>query len=178
VLVLAGALLLYGGVTLGAPPWNRLPGPYLVSADDRSVELEGMSAASWAGEFLPHNSRIAADRVNSELMMTYGHQWPVLISGHEGRLVPMLLRSRLTPPDRTVIRDAGVQYIVGDYRLTHALPWLGFYYYQLGESNAPTYRRPIPVIAIAKFDRAPGVSRVFDSGNIVIFDVGGLGRHG
>jgi hypothetical protein len=71
-----------------------------------------------------------------------------------------------------------VRYIVDDYRLTRSLPWLGFYYYQLGEANSPTYRRPIPVAAIAKLDRAPGISRVFDSGNIVIFDVGGHGRHG
>jgi hypothetical protein len=176
-LALGGAVLFYGGAVLGNPPWNRLPGPYLAAADDRSIELEGISAASWAGRFLPHNSGVAADRVNGQLMMAYGDQWPVRTIGGGVGLAPIFLTRQLTPRDRQLIRRASLRYLVVDYRLTRALPTLGFYYYHLGESGTATYQRPIPAASFQKFDRIAGVSRVFDSGDIVIFDVHGL-THG
>lgn len=177
-LVIAGAVLLYGGAAIGTPPWIRLPGPYLASADGRSIELEGISAASWAGKYLPRNSRIAADRVNSVLMMTYGNQFPVRTAGKGRSLAPVFLTPQVTPSDRQLIQGADVQYIVLDYRLTRFLPWVGYYFYYLGESGAPTYRRPVPAADFNKFANLPGTSRIFDSGNIVIVDLAGLAGGG
>jgi hypothetical protein len=67
--------------------------------------------------------------------------------------------------------------LVVDYRLTRSLPWLGIYY-DNGEPGAYAHRRPIPTAAFAKFDRMQGASRVFDSGNIVIFDIKDVARGG
>jgi hypothetical protein len=173
-LVLGGAVLFYGGAALGNPPWDRLPGPYLAAADDRSVEAQGISAATWMGGFLPHNSRMASDRVNGELAMAFGDQWQVRSAGARDGLAPIFLTSALTAHDRQLIQKAALDYVVLDYRLTRALPTLGFYYYYLGESGPAGYRRPIPAASFQKFDHIAGVSRVFDSGNIVIFDVHGL----
>lgn len=172
--VLTGAVLLYGGIATGGPSWLRLPGPYLVSADSRSIETEGISAASWAGKHLPRNSRIGADRINEVLMLTYGHQWPVTALQDKINLAPVFLSRQLTPFDLGLLHAGSVHYLVVDYRLTRGLPRERFYY----STGEPLHRTPIPVAAFAKFDQADGVSRIFDSGNIVIYDVSGLARHG
>jgi hypothetical protein len=172
--VLTGAVLLYGGVALGEPSWLRLPGPYLVSADERSIEPVGISAASWAGEFLPRNSRVGADRINGVLMLTYGYQWPVTGLGNRVDLAPVFLSRQLTPRDLSLLRAGSVRYLVVDFRLTRNLP-RERYYYSLSEA---VHKAPIPVASFAKFDRTSGISRIFDSGEIVIYDVGSLTRNG
>jgi hypothetical protein len=172
-----GALLLYGGIAIGTPYWGRLPGPYLVSADQRSIEPEGMAAASWAKEFLGPDNRVATDRINQVLMMTYGGQW--LVTSVTGKLdpTPVFFSPQLTPGETRLLRRSAVRYVIVDYRLTRSLPWLGFYY-EPWEAGALDHKKPIPVAAFAKFDRSSRISRVFDSGNIVIFDVQGVARHG
>jgi hypothetical protein len=90
---------------------------------------------------------------------------------------PVFFGRQFTPYDRRLLRRDGVDYLVIDYRLTRALPWLGFYYADW-EPGALNHRRPIPTAAFAKFDRMSGVSRVFDSGDIAIFDVRRVARRG
>jgi hypothetical protein len=176
-LVAVSGVLLYGGVVTGSAPWALHPGPYLVSADSRSVEPQGISAASWAGSYLGHGNRVAADRVNTLLMTTSGHQWPVTTLASGVDVAPVFFSQELAPYERELLRRGSVHYLVVDYRLTGGLPWLGIYY-DSGEPGALGHERPIPTTAFAKFDRIHGVSRVFDSGDIVIFDVKGIARHG
>jgi hypothetical protein len=176
-LTVIGALLLYGGVATGTAPWSRLPGPYLVAADHRSIEPEGISAASWAEEFLGPGNRIGADRVNQLLMLTYGLQRPVTTLADVVDPTPVFFSRRFSPYERRLLRRARLDYLVVDYRLTRNLPWLG-YYYDSFEPDAFRHKRPMPVAAYAKFDRIGRVSRVFDSGDIVIFDVSGVARRG
>jgi hypothetical protein len=171
------ALLLYGGIAIGTPYWARLPGPYLVSADSRSIEQEGMSAASWTREFLGRGQRVGADRINRVLMLTYGDQRPITTIADEVDLGAVFLDRHLTPYDSGLLRRGRVEYLVVDYRLTRSLPWLGVYY-DIGEPDALRHARPIPAVAFAKFDRSRRMSRVFDGGNIVIFDVRNVARRG
>lgn len=176
-LVSISGVLLYGGVVTGSASWSVHPGPYLVSADSRSIEAEGISAASWAASSLGPGNRIAADRINTLLMATYGDQLPVATVGPRIGVAPVFFSRELTPYERGLLRRGSVPYLVVDYRLTRSLPWLGIYY-DNGEPGAYAHRRPIPTAAFAKFDRMQGASRVFDSGNIVIFDIKDVARGG
>jgi hypothetical protein len=169
------AVLLYGGIALGTPYWGRLPGPYLASDDSRSIEPEGISAASWAGEFLGRGKRIGADRINRLLMMTYGRERPD--SRLSDEIDPLFFSRRFTSSDSRLARRAALEYLVVDYRLTRSLPWAGAYYDD-SEPGGLRHKRPIPIAAFAKFDRTAGVSRVFDSGDIAIFDVRRVTRGG
>jgi hypothetical protein len=164
------AVLLYGGIVIGTPYWARLPGPYLASADHRSIEAQGISAALWAKQFLGPANRIGADRINQILMLTFGEQWPVTAVSDKVDPASVFFGPVLTPFDRGLLRSGGVHYLVVDYRFTRDLPWLGYYYVDW-EPDAFKRKRPLPSSALAKFDRTPGVSRVFDSGDIAIFDV-------
>jgi hypothetical protein len=74
--------------------------------------------------------------------------------------------------ERAILRQGRVHDLVADLRLTTALPELGFYF----DPAEPPWSggAPLPVAAFDKFDRTPGVSRLFDSGDIRIYDVSGL----
>lgn len=167
----AFAIIFLGGAILGAgPPWELLPGPYLVGADSRSLEPEGIQTALWANAYLGPNNRFAADRTNRLLMSTYGDQ-RIVTSLEDGVDVsPVFFSTSLTPSDNALLHDAQVHYLVVDLRLSTALPAVGVYF-EPGEPGSYLRTRPIDRQALTKFNTVPYVNRVFDNGNIVIYDV-------
>jgi hypothetical protein len=60
-----------------------------------------------------------------------------------------------------------------DKRLSTALPAAGFYF-GFGDPHDHNYTSPPGLSALLKFDDLADVNRVFDSGNILIYDVGTL----
>lgn len=167
-------VLFLGGVILGAgPPWELLPGPYLVGADARSIEPEGIQAAKWAYAYLGANNYITTDRTNRVLMSTYGDQRIVTYLEDGIDVTPVFFSSTFTSADVALLREAKVRYIVVDLRLSTSLPSLGFYF-EAGEPSSFERTTPIARSALLKFDAVPQIKRIFDSGNIVIYDVGGL----
>ncbi len=172
----AMALVFIGGIILGSGPASALlPGPYEVTADSRSIEPEGIQAALWSHTYLQPDSRVAADRINQVLMGTYGDQHIVTTIEENIDLSPVFLSSSINDEDITLLRQAHVQYLVADMRLTRSLPLLGFYY-EMGEAGAFHHKKPVDEQAFAKFNTAPQVNRVYDGGDIIVYDVGGLER--
>jgi hypothetical protein len=47
VFAVGGTILLIGGLLAGWAYWARIPGPYMVGADTRSIEEQGLIAAGW-----------------------------------------------------------------------------------------------------------------------------------
>lgn len=159
--------LLFDGLANGWPPyWERLPGGYQAAGYERSVSPEGIAAARWALAALGPGNRFAADFGNAPLLGTYGDQTPV-------RSVAYLYTSLAF----TLIDDAravqqGLRYVLVDTRLSRSLPVSGRYFPE--DPNAGKYTRPLPLADLAKFSRAPGVARIYDSGSIVIYTLPGF----
>ena len=63
-----------------------------------------------------------------------------------------------------------LQYILVDRRLSTALPINGTYF-ESGEPNAGQHKEPLDLNLLEKFNWIPRVSRLFDSGDIVIYDL-------
>ena len=145
----------------------------MVIADNRSLEPEGIQAALWARSYLEPNSRIGADRINRLLMGTYGEHRVVTSIADRIDLSSVFLSSRLGPDELSLLRQSQTDYLVVDLRLARSLPLLGFYYEQ-GETGAFQRTTPVDVKSLTKFSTMPRVNKVFDGGNIVIYDVGGL----
>lgn len=168
------AILAVGGVLVGMPGWARLPGPYLVSADRRSIEPEGVAAAIWSHDVLGPGNKFVADRVNQILLATYGGQ--SIVTTYESS-VPvrwLYLSPTLGERERRIVAQGDVRYLVADRRLTTALPVVGHYFDRGEESIVGTWTTPLNPDLLDKFDRAPEVSRVFDGGDIQIYDISGL----
>ena len=71
------------------------------------------------------------------------------------------------------ITDSKIRYLVTDFRISNALPILG-YYYESWEQLVVSYVPPVNLSVLEKYDHVRDVSRVFDSGDIVFYDVGAL----
>jgi hypothetical protein len=170
--VVAASIIFLGGMIGGWPPKWRLPGPYLVAAATRSVEPQGIAAALWARVWLGPDNRIATDSVNYMLMGSYGEQYYVSTLNGGVDTSWVFYAPAIGPGEIDILRRGRISYLVVDRRLTSAPPMLPPY--AGGDPRGKDYTRPVPAAALAKFDQTPGVSRVFDSGDIVIYDVRGL----
>ncbi len=176
LLVLGLTVCFVGGTIIGSgPDWLHGPGPYLVSADNRSVDQLALQAARWEGQHLPAGSRVFSDRVNDLLAAVYGNQHVVTSLGDgikEGSVSTLLLEGP-TPADADVACQADVNFLIADQRLATSLPHVGVYIdkgeYQTGARATP----PAPG-DLVKFDDVPGAQRIFDNGAIRIFDLRGL----
>lgn len=170
------SITFFGGIIAGFSPLSRIPGPYLVAADSRSVELRGIAAARWAAEVLGPGRRIVADRTNRQLIGAYGQQSTVSRLADGVYIVGIYYEPSLSPKARNLLRQGNVEYVVIDWRLSTSMPVVNGYV----EGREPIWERrplrPLEREALAKFEAVEGVSRLYDNGDIVIYDVKALSR--
>jgi hypothetical protein len=160
-----------GGIILGSGSnFALLPGPYEVIADSRSLEPQGMEAAQWAAVHLHNGGSVATDRINQILMGTYGNQQIATSITTKIDLSPVFLSVQLGAKEMALLQRTHIHYLVVDLRLSAALPLLGFYYEQ-SERNAFQHIVPVSIVALTKFHHFPNIGRIFDSGDIIIYDV-------
>ena len=129
IALIAGTTVVYlGGILLGSnPDWNRLPGPYLVSADFRTQDPETLAAADWAAGHLPAGSTVAADRVPAVLLGSQARLWPVT-QPQQGLEPSQLYFSDTWGPQQTaIVKGLHIDYLYVDTRLADSLPMLGYY---------------------------------------------------
>jgi len=158
---LATAVLLAGGITQGWPPWwERLPGSYVVDGFESGVNAESLAAAGWAAATLPPGQRFAADYTNYILLGTLGGQNPV------NGLTALFCGRSWTLADALIARKQAVRYLVVDLRTSQQRAPDGSLF-----AEANTCPSPIPRADLAKFDAVHGITRVYDSGNIVVYDL-------
>ena len=159
--------LLLDGLSNGWPPfWERLPGPHQVSSFEASVGPEEIATSFWTLAYLGPGNRIAADAGTLSVLAGYGNQNPL-------ESVAYLYESPTwTPAMAAQASVDDVQYIETDVRLTQLLPAPGNPYFP-GDTTVET--KTLPVVDINKFNDITGASRVYDDGNIVIYDLQSLG---
>lgn len=162
----AAAVILMGGVASGWPPsWDRLPGPYLAAGFERSVDPQGIAAAEWALNTLGPGHRWAGDLTAYTLLATMGDQNTV-------RPVGVLFDGRgADAAARSLVKREDIQFLAADLRDSTQLPASGGYFPV--DPDAGRYRSPLPRADLAAPDRVAGVSRIYDSGAICLYDLRG-----
>ena len=89
---------------------------------------------------------------------------------HEsGHALVALLSEHADPVAKITILPAGRALGV-----TEQLPAAGYYFSP--DPHQGNYKKPLPSQAIDKYNDIPGVSRVFDDGTIVIYDLAGAAK--
>jgi hypothetical protein len=167
--VLVGAalstVLMIGARAGGWPPdWERIPGPFKVDAFERGVDAQGVAAGQWSRYGLGMDRRIACDISGCILASSYGGLDPV---GYASILY--------TDPvwglsDEQLAHNEAIELIWIDLRLSEQVPITDGYFPidpQIGQ-----HRSPIPRSSLTKFDGLPGADRLYDSGDIRIYDLG------
>jgi hypothetical protein len=169
LLTAASAIVFVGGGVVGFAPWARLPFPYRPAADSRSFDPEGISDAIWmAAELGPHHV-ILADRTNRQLFGSYGQQDPTYTTA----AADVLLSPSLDQVSLRFIASQRIEYVLADRRLSLALPLTKGYVIGTEMGGRPI-TSPLDPAAFTKFDMLPAASRIFDSGDIQIFDLSGV----
>jgi hypothetical protein len=171
--LIGGTAFIYlGGVLLGSnPDYNRLPGPYLVSADERTQDPETLAAVEWAATHLPTGSTVVADRVPAALLASQARLWSVT-EPQQGLVPAQLYFSDSWGTQQTaIVRGRHIDYVYVDARLADSLPYVG-YYISEGETTKPTR---ITLADVAKFAHVPGLKPVYHHGPVTIYNTFGLG---
>ena len=153
-------ILVTGGISMGWPPWwERLPGSYVVDGFESGITSESVAAANWAAAALPPGQRIAADYINNQLFGTIGGQNPV------NGVSMLFCGSDWTLADTVLARQQAVNYLVVDLRTTQGKAPDG----SIFQEATAGCSAPLPRADLAKFDAVPGMTRVYDSGNIIVY---------
>ena len=171
--VIWASVVFIGGSISGWPPWARLPGSYLVSADTRSIEPQGIAAAKWAGEFLRPESLVATDRINSLLVAIYGHERPITHLADKTYLASVFFSPTFGDNERELIDRVKANYLLVDTRMSTSLPLVGVYF-EAGEPRDKDDETPMSLAALEKFHNINNISQPFDDGNIQIYDVSAI----
>jgi hypothetical protein len=166
-------VMFVGNISIGWYPSERMPGPYQVVAQGRSIERQGEAAAHWTKEWLGRQQRIATDRINRLLQASYGRQHTV--TNNELWIIPVFFEPQLGLEERAIIEEGRIEYLVVDRRLSSGIPMFGFYFNEV-EPQAFNRSEPLPAEVLTKFDDIDQVDRIFDSGDIRIYDVRPLWR--
>jgi hypothetical protein len=162
-------LVFVGGIVVGTAPYSRLPGPYLVEADPRSIDAQTIAAASWVRANVPPGSVFAADRDNALALTAIGLVDPAQ-GLQRGQSIPYLyFSSTFNSRDQATIQAFGIQYILVDLRLSTGLPNVGIYFSP--DEPVADHSEPIPRADLTKFATVPGLTRIYDDGEIQIYQV-------
>jgi len=171
VIVMASVMFVSGFVLGAGPFWARLPGPYLVSADTRSMDPEVLAATEWAREELAPGSRIVGDRVGSDLLAAKSGVWPVMKGGGV-TAPPLYFADEFGLAEQDIVRSLRLRFLYVDRRLATHLPHFGSYF----ESGEPGDGKLLLTDAqLAKFDNVPGIKEIYRHGPISIYDLKDLG---
>ncbi len=156
-----------GGVIAGWPPELRLSQPYRATVNGHVIEPQGVALARWSLSGLGPNQGFVADQSNGLLLAALGRQLPRI--GNDGVANAVLEPTRLDPSVVNAIASAGIQYVAVDRRAVASDNLAGYFFAPAGKP--PTGSRGlVDPGRVSKLD-VPGVSRVFDSGDIVVYDV-------
>jgi hypothetical protein len=154
--------LLFDGSANGWPPyWERLPGPHQVAGFERSVGPEEIAVARWTLSALGPGNRFAADIGIYPVLSSYGDQNPLQDVAY------LYTSSGYTLSDERRAQAQAVRYVLVDRRLSQSLPASGTYF--PGDTSGHVH--PLPIAELTKFNHLPGVARIYDCGNIVIYDL-------
>jgi hypothetical protein len=165
---LALVIIVLGGIT--SATLNPIQGRYKVGADDQSIEPMGIETARWTRTWLGPGNRFVSDRINRLLLAGYGRQ-DVRLTVPKGVDAGRVFRAqKLDADEYWALAKGDIDFLLVDLRLSTDLPVLGFYF-EPWEQKTTT---PLSAAALLKFNNVDGITRIYDNGYIVIYDVRGL----
>ncbi len=165
--VLVGVVFVGSGVARSGEH-IRFPGPYLPSADPRSMTPDVVAAARWLRRAEGPGGRVVGDRTIAAVMGSYGEQTPVTYQ-EDGRPVWKIFQPEtVTPEVLAEVRGSATGWVAVDLRTAGRFPLAGFYF---DESEPGAYvDTRLTRGALAKFDAGPFLRR-YDNGHVVLYQV-------
>ncbi len=161
------AVIFVGGVIAGWSPSVRLARPLQVVVGDVTIEPQGFAAANWMKSVLGPGHQVATDQSNARLLLAYGQQTP--LTGAHPDVKDLLGMADFPDWQVQEMQENDIRYIEVDRRSISWDNMEGYYFDETGGGPIAPVDLLDPKV-YGKFDRLQNVNRIYDSGNIVIYD--------
>ena len=165
-LVGAAVILVIGGVISTTSGSTRLAQPYRVSVRGASLEPQAATVAQWARKTLGGGNRIAAEAADGRFFLVDGRQH--VFVGNRPPIATILRTKPLYRWQIAVLRRYGIRYVVTDAQPSSMDISDGYYFFPGNDSHTGL------AVAGKKFRRA-GAAPIYDSGDVVVYDLEGAG---
>jgi hypothetical protein len=164
-------VLLLGGTIIGSgPDWQRVPGPYLAGAEQRSVDAEGVAVAKWAARYMPADAHVAADSTFSRLLPNYAPVTTLTSQAGYDIMTPVFIDHTLDSEVLGLLLQNDVDFLVVDTRLVGQTARSGSFFE--GGSGYGEDAETVTPDQVEKFQNAQkkGIVLVVD-GPVRVYDV-------
>jgi hypothetical protein len=161
-------VLLVGNVSMGQNVEYRFPGAFVYGSDTRTLTPDLLGAVRWFRATYGTNQRMVADRDAGMAFGAFGFDWiEKAWSGFP--LWDFYFQAQAPRPALfQSLEFVGTRFIVVDRRMGTNVPRTGVYMVP-EEPQAHNRVKPVGTAAIAKFEHAPWVTKVFQSGDLSIY---------
>jgi hypothetical protein len=163
----AGVIAIAGGMVIGWPDTARLPRPFTAERAGTRIEAPGPRMVEWARAHLPRDSAFVANATDGRLLSVAGFN-RVFASPTPGT-TPLLTFDVLPQWLWDFLREHGIDYVVVNRRLTSWDNLIGYFYPRPVEADDPPISNWRKVRR--KYQRLPVSGRIYDSGDIVVYDI-------
>jgi hypothetical protein len=169
LVVPAALVVVVGGTLIGSgPDWQRVPGPFLAGAQQRSIDSTTVAVARWSGRYLPDGSNVAADFTHGRLMPNFGDVTAVTHPAGFESVTPMFISESMNQFSLQLILRNEVDFVVVDTRLAGKTQKSGCFYE--GCSGYGPAAATVTPAMLEKFEGQPGFVLVLD-GPVKVYDV-------
>jgi hypothetical protein len=159
------ALVLIGGAIAGWPWDSQMAQPLRAIAEGRTIVSPPLGMAEWVSEHV-RDGHFAATTADAGLLLVPGGE--AAKSGSSPDIEDILAEERLEGWELPLLRENDLRYVVADRRAVSVDSLRGYYFSRSGSAAAAL----LPKSVIAKFNRVPGISRIYANGTISVFDLG------
>ena len=170
-LTAAIVLITMGGTIAGWPPPLRTALPNVVQVGDQEMRPAGWTAAQWFLQNLGPDHIVAAQEAPGRYMFGFGQQYAFIT--HAFSIKSVFRAYGLQAWQIDALRAAQIEYVLMDRRRVSNNGMQGYFFEWL-PGTAPVDDVVLDPAIYAKFDGLPEVSRIFDAGSLVIYDVRAL----
>jgi hypothetical protein len=161
------AIVLAGGAITGWPWDSQLSLPVRAeAAGGGTIHSPPLGMAEWAQRH-PGKGHFAALTSDSRLLLDPADRF--VLTEYGAGVREIIPATELPPGAVALMRKQGARYVVADQRLIADDGIRGYYFSIEGSSRNELG----PRASVTKFDGAPGTTRIFDGGPIVVFDLKG-----
>ena len=157
-------VVVVGGAIAGWPWDSQLARPLRITAAGADIESEPVTMSRWISEQLPEAKFAAADADARMILAPGGAKAK---TGDALDIKVILAKTSFEGWELPLLHDHHVGYVVADRRKLASDNVRGYFFNVPGSEHDTL----VPIAAMHKFARVP-LGRVYDSGDIVVYDLG------
>jgi hypothetical protein len=161
------AVLCSGGIIAGWPPRTLLALPFRATAGGGSIVPQPAAVADWTRTTLgPGRRFIAPEAVGRELLVNGGQI--AYVTSAPFNAATVLYGTEITSGIVDTLTSRSIGYVAVDRRASGDDSMAGYFFRSQDDSEL------VDPASIAKFESFPGINRLYDSGDIRVYDVKAL----